>query len=109
MDDSSLNKISSTLRDQSLDEITRARLRAARVNALEQYRDREPYFARWWVPGGIAIAFSLLLAIGQQFDQIVAPDALLTEVDAVFYEQDAELIDDLDFYQWLEARHAPSG
>jgi hypothetical protein len=79
-----------------LDEITLARLAAARRSSLA--RSRRP--AVHWLPlTGLAAAAAVLLAVLLVQQQRV-PDP---DWEALMTHDDIELIEDLDFYAWLEA------
>jgi hypothetical protein len=96
--------------DAQLDELTTARLRAARRRAVDASTQRGA--PRWlFASGGVAAAATigalLLLqpmhqgsvpASGSHAAPLDALEVLTDEVDAEFYE-------DLDLYRWLEREH----
>lgn len=88
----------------SLDELTVARLRAARLQALEA----KPRHGRWFVLGG---ALSAAVAAGVVAFLVLTPVAVppptgLDQLELVS-EADVELYQELEFYRWLAAgKHA---
>jgi len=85
----------------ALDEITLARLAAARKTALAQ-PERSP--GRWVPLAGLAAAAAVLLAL-LLVQQVRSPDA---GWEVLMAQDDIELIEDLDFYAWLEATQPSS-
>ena len=82
-----------------LDELTAARLKAARLNALEA----APRARKFWVPAfGTATAAAVMLAVllWQTPSDIPGP---FEELDIIASGEDMELIEELDFYDWLDA------
>jgi hypothetical protein len=79
-----------------LDDITLARLAAARKKALTR-TVRAP--GRWLPLTGLAAAAAVLLAV-LLVHQLRLPD---TGWEVLMAQDDIELIEDLDFYAWLEA------
>lgn len=84
---------------EQLDELTIARLRAARLRALAS----APPQRRLWLPaiGGATLAAALLAVVLWQ-----APPELpgpFEALDIVASSEELEMIEDLDFYDWLEA------
>ena len=89
----------------ALDELTSARLAAARRNALD-VRPRRTH----WLPVAVlsAVAASVLtvaLLLNQDTGlQGIDPEAL----ELVAQSEDLELIEEMDFYDWLDATQASS-
>ena len=85
-----------------LDELTAAKLKAARLRALEAAsRPR-----KLWVPAfGTATAAAVMLAVllWQSPSELPGP---FEELDIIASGEDLELIEDMDFYDWLDATQA---
>lgn len=90
---------------EQLDELTRARLKAARLRALSALPGAAPR-ARW--PVAVAVASVSVIALGvallwpSQQESVPATDGAdewMTTLDDSY-----ELYENLDFYQWLEAQ-----
>ncbi len=85
---------------EALDEATAARLAAMRRNALQARPRRAP-----WLPVAAvsALAASVLTValLLQRDDSLPVGDPEL--LDIVASSEDAELIEELDFYQWLDS------
>jgi len=83
----------------ALDELTLARLRAARKRALDTAPKRDWY----WIPAfGTAIAVALALAVLIWPSNSQLPGAL-DDWEIVASQDDLELIEEFEFYEWLEA------
>ena len=102
-----VDKIRQTLDEHAdaLDEVTAARLAAMRRNAL----DARPRRARWLpVAAFSAVAASMLtvaLLLNQNAD---LPGVDLDALELVAQSEDLELIEELDFYDWLDNTQASS-
>lgn len=82
-----------------LDELTTARLKAVRLRALES----APGPRKLWIPAfGTATAAAIVLAVllWQNPSDMSGP---FEELDIIASGEDLELIEDLDFYDWLDA------
>ncbi|MCQ3829440.1 hypothetical protein HXX02_08270 [Microbulbifer elongatus] len=90
-------------RDEALDGETRSRLRRARSAALEEAANAGSAAGRWLPVGvaGVAATVVVALLVGRGEVPQSAEVALLA--DAWLLEEDAELemIEDVEFYQWL--------
>jgi len=81
----------------AIDELTAARLGAARRRALRQ-RGRKP---RYWVPvAGLATAAVALLAV---LVLMRTPQTTEPGWELWVAQDDIEVIEELDFYAWLDA------
>lgn len=80
----------------ALDDLTLARLAAARKAALAQQQRSLP---RWVPVTGLAAAAAVLLAV-LLVQQVRTRDP---GWEVLMVQGDLELIEDLDFYAWLEA------
>ena len=92
----------------SLDGETRSRLSSARSKALASGQGRRR--SAWWPAGGLALASLLVLAVMVTRLQPTGPDGEL-RVELLEDDQDLELVttiehlellEDLEFYYWLE-------
>ena len=88
---------------QQLDELTIARLRAARRNALEA----RPRRLAWLAAGGLATAAltATLVAVLLLAPAAAPPVSGLEQFDLLSENDSLELYRDLEFYRWL-AEHA---
>lgn len=87
--------------EHELDALTLARLRAARLRALQSAQPRR----RWLLAttGLLGTAAALLLALGAWWLQLPAQTpAALEDLPLLSAAEELELLDDLDFYLWLE-------
>jgi type VI protein secretion system component VasF len=85
----------------TLDDVTTARLAAARKGAL----GRRSRSVRHWLPlTGLAAAAAVLLAV-LLVHQAPAPDR---GWDPLLAQDDIDLIEELDFYAWLEETQSNS-
>lgn len=94
---------------QGLDELTRARLRAMRAQAVEQARGRR----RWrggWPAGGLAAAAAVAAVAVLALLMARDPAAPLPVAEPLILgaDEQLDLYRDLDFYLWLETRDAPA-
>jgi len=101
-----LNRVRTELdrRSGTLDELTVARLRAARHRALEAAPPRR----RWFLAGGIAAATALSGVIAVLvITPATAPLATGLEQIELLADADPDLYKELEFYRWLaERQHA---
>jgi hypothetical protein len=101
-----LNRIRTELDRSSgtLDELTIARLRAARHRALEAVPSRR----RWFLAGGIAAATALSGVIALLvITPATTPLATGLEQIELLADADPDLYKELEFYRWLaERQHA---
>ncbi len=82
-----------------LDELTSARLQAIRRRALDE--NKRP--ALGWLPlGGLATAAVALLAVAIWTFAPPVTDGLPGDPELLAQAEDLELIEELDFYVWLE-------
>jgi hypothetical protein len=100
-------QLSERLREQlragedSIDELTAARLQAARRQALAavgRHTDRSRYA---WTAGGFATAAVAVLAIVLWSGGEVSVPAMFADDWELLAEGDLQLIEDLEFYDWL--------
>lgn len=81
---------------EQLDEITAARLKAARLQALATSPSRRPV----WTGLGMATAAGLLAVVFFWQYPTEAP-IVIDELDILASGEDLEMLEDLEFYDWL--------
>lgn len=93
---------------ERLDAATRSRLNRRRQEALAGLQDRAG--ARWrvWLPvTGMAAAVAMALLLWQQEGaRQVPPVDAATDLDIVMADENLEMLEDLEFYAWLESEEA---
>lgn len=103
-------RVGQALREQSeqLDAATRSRLSRARSAAVEELHDKRFPLRNRWLPLGAAAAAAAVMAL------LLAPNPPapvpdgrtriepLEDLDIVLAEDSLELIEDWEFYRWLE-------
>ncbi len=100
-----VDKVRKTLDDSAdaLDEITAARLAAARRNALAARPQRAHWLPAAAFSAVAASALTVALLLNQGTDLPgVDPEAL----ELIAQSEDLELIEELDFYDWLDSTQA---
>jgi hypothetical protein len=94
---------------EALDETERARLRAARLRALDALDEGRPLATRRGLAAAGAGALGLMLVtswwIRHPAPELAAADGL-EDLDILAAADDLELYDDLDFYRWLAESEA---
>lgn len=90
------------LRDSAdeLDAATAARLNHARQAALDHAEDRRRQSA--WLTPALSTAAIGALAVALWLNQGAAPDGTVATAPAVESEADLDLLEDLEFYAWLD-------
>ena len=91
----------------ALDAATKSRLTQARVRALDELPGslRKRWSPRWLVPAGAAAAVALaawLVLVPRPQPEEPMQIAALGDLELLLAEEDLELIEELDFYAWLE-------
>ena len=96
---------------ERLDELTVARLRAARARALDAPRAKRPFEAwRWLVPlAGVATATVIVMALVRP--NLSAPDGATLpsegDIELISAAAPLELLEELEFYEWLATTATP--
>lgn len=89
----------------ALDDRTTARLRAARLRAVESARGRRVWFRlpRWVAVAGFATAAGAVLAVGVWLYDPPRESAVATadDIEIVAAQDQMQLYEDLEFYRWL--------
>ncbi|WHI50015.1 hypothetical protein P3339_16375 [Microbulbifer sp. MLAF003] len=94
-------RVAVTRREEEIDGETLSRLRRARADALKQSKTRSISGYHWlWLSGACTVLVVALLWSGTdnspgKIEPFIAGDWLLYE------EVDVEMIEDMEFYQWL--------
>ena len=84
---------------EALDDMTAARLKGLRARALQQPRQARV----GWLPAtGLATAAAALLAVVVWYQAPLNEPGLPGEWDMLAASEELELIDELEFYAWLE-------
>ena len=92
----------------ALDGHTRSKLTQARYRALEELAERaSPGWNRSWLPAGAVAAvalLSLMLWQGQMGPLTTSgfDVAAVTDLEILFGEEEFDMIEELEFYAWLE-------
>ena len=92
----------------SLDGATRSKLAQARYRALEELGKRpQPTWSRSWLPAGAMAAVALMsVMLWQGQMEPVADDgfdvAAVTDLEILLSEEELDMIEELEFYAWLE-------
>ncbi len=101
-------RVRATLEAQVPDEFTRARLKAARLRALDHYRPGRGWSAaRLW---SLGLSASALVMVGVVagwlwFASPLAPQlGGIDDIELLAAQDNPEFYRELDFYQWLASR-----
>jgi len=108
---------------ENLDAHTRSRLNQARHAALAQLeltpgRSGAHRFMRWLLPAGGTLAAAVTAIVvwngagnlsGQPGGRAGVPDVALEDVDLVSTEENLDLLENVEFYSWLDKELAGSG
>jgi hypothetical protein len=89
-----------------LDARVRSRLTQARHAALAQAGARPSLWLRPWAPAvGVAAAVALAVLVwpGAQRQSELPPDEALNDLEIVLEGENLDLLEDLDFYEWVDA------
>lgn len=100
-------------RARDLDDLTIARLRAARLRALD-VRPVSPWRSKWVAVAGLATAaIAVVLVAGPLWLRPVGPSALsvagLEDLELLSTREHPEFFGDLEFYDWLSHRRNGTG
>lgn len=88
---------------EALDEVTRARLAAARARALAAARRGTAGFGAWWPAGAFATVLVLVTALALwPRPERVESGLPVEDIDMLLAEDGFEFYEELEFYLWLE-------
>ena len=95
----------------SLDAATLSALNRNRQQALEQAA-RSPLAFRWqrWLPAaGLAAGavLAVMLWTGNPAGDALTPPSTATDLDIILEVDDFEMLEDLEFYSWIDLEEAP--
>ena len=90
---------------EQVDELTSARLKAMRKTALQQ----KPGWSFNWLPlTAMTSAAAAILAVAIWYQNPADPTVFSEEWEALASSEELELIEDLEFYDWLETTYSSS-
>jgi negative regulator of sigma E activity len=90
--------------NEHLEARVRSRLRQARHAALAQVQPRPAFWARQWVPAvGVAAAAVLAILVWPHAPSVQPPDEALNDLEIVLAGENLDLLENLDFYEWVDA------
>jgi hypothetical protein len=89
---------------EGLDAATRSRLNRGRQAALAELGRGRPAWVQWIPAAGVAAAaiFAVVLWTGNQPIDEITPAASATDFEILLTEDSLEMIEDLEFYSWIE-------
>jgi len=105
--DEAFEKKAKALFDESvagLDAETRSRLNRGRQAALDRLSQGRPVRVHWAPAAGVAAAvvIAVILWTGNQPPGEIAPAASATDFEILLNEDSLEMLEDLEFYSWIE-------
>jgi Protein of unknown function (DUF3619) len=87
-----------------LDARVRSRLTQARHAALAQIRSRRAAWMPSWAPAaGVAAAVALAVVVWPRTRPAPAPEDAYDDLEIVLAGENLDLLEDLDFYEWVDA------
>lgn len=106
--DNFTQNVQQSLRDSEndIDELTLAKLHAARANAIDA--TAQPKSRNWSIPASLAAAFVLafvtVIFTQNPNNELVGTDvALLEDIDVLSSNESLDLLENLEFYEWLDS------
>lgn len=89
---------------ESLDGQTRSRLNRGRQAALDELAAGRPVWVQWAPAAGVAAAavFAVVLWTGIQPVDELTPQASAADIEILLTEDSFEMLEDLEFYSWIE-------
>lgn len=115
-DESLMPQVRAALDSQTeeLDTNTLARLHAARrlaIAELEARAQRRAQRTAWWVPAGAFATVAMAAAVYTLWNgsSISPPDAEFADIQMSAEADDLEIVEDLEFYEWLDTTNATAG
>ncbi len=109
-DDKRLEQSAKALFDDSvarLDAATLSKLNQGRQAAIAELADGSPsrQWVRWMPATGVATAALVAIVVLRgpaQIDVPIAPDPTITDFEILLGEDPLEMIEDLEFYSWID-------
>ncbi len=94
---------------ENLDGETRSRLNRGRQAALEQLAAGKPVWVQWAPAAGVAAAavFAVVLWTGNQPVDELTPEATASDFEILLTEDSFEMLEDLEFYSWIDLDEEP--
>jgi len=89
---------------EGLDAETRSRLNRGRQAALARLSPGRPVWLPWAPAAGVATAaiLAIVLWTGHQPSSEIAPAASVTDFEILLNEDSLEMLEELEFYSWIE-------
>lgn len=89
---------------ESLDAETRSRLNRGRQAALNELASGKAVWVQWAPAVGVAAAavFAVVLWIGNQPVDGPTPEATASDFEILLTEDSFEMLEDLEFYSWID-------
>jgi len=106
IDDALVNK-AKKLFDESVDGLdgaTQSRLNRGRQAALSEIAGGARRFHQWAPAGGVAAAAIVLMVVWSGNQQLDIPEVpeIATDMEILLNEDSLEMIEDLEFYSWID-------
>ena len=97
-----------TDKERDIDEHTLSRLRAARLQALDALTERSyrQTLSSLWQPATVGLAFCLTIALIAFRPDQTLPGMEAEALELLAIEDNLDLYEDLEFYQWLLAQES---
>ena len=93
--------------NNDLDDMTKARLSAARRRAVSSLTERRGLAWGAWPVGAVAVSMALVIGLWLwQHEPSLPPDGLSGFAELAALDEGIELYEDLDFYVWLSEQQA---
>ena len=105
--DDVLEKRAKALFDESIEHLdgeTLSRLNRGRHRALEELHARRARWVQWTPAVGVAAAavVAVVIVTGDPAVDEIAPPAMATDLEILLTEDSLEMLEDLEFYSWIE-------
>ena len=98
---------------EQLDAATLSRLNQGRQKALQEIQTAGPavQWARWVPAGGLAAAavVAVLVWQGTPVEHSAPAAGSATDFEILLSEDSLDMLEDLEFYSWMDAAHLDSG
>lgn len=91
---------------ERLDAATRSKLTQARYAALAEVSVTKPRYGRWLVPAGslaTVAAVAVLVMVSRTPGREASAAASLEDLEIVAPEGDVDMLQDVEFYAWIDA------